>query len=221
MAAGFRKIMEIILPALTTGLHQAASKSRHSLPALMATALAVIACFWIAHPADAAESEILPPFNLRWNQSPVELEEQLLATSAKIVERKKAATGEDWQVEGLEGIALSRCVFELRGGGLAGVELQYRKDDWSPATYEEFMRSTRRRIESKRGPGQELTRQQQTERGIMKTLLGYRWESTGGSIELIYFAAENEKDIFRLISLHYRCAPPSPPATPQGKGAAH
>ncbi len=145
-----------------------------------------------------------PPFGLAWGETALQLEEALLAANAQVVERKKASGGgETWQVAGLRQIALQRVAFHLRGGNLAGVELQYGKADWTPANYDSFMQSIRQRLEEKHGPGKLVARKQDSERGILQTLLGYRWELSGGAIEIMYFAAQNPANLFRTVSLHY------------------
>ncbi len=176
------------------------------------------ATFWLlAHCAgtgmSARASEVIePPFNLKWSEPALRLEEALLGTSARIAERGKLSGGvEVWKVEGLPGIALQGVSFQLREGKLVAVELQYSKADWSAATYEDFLQNVRRRIEESHGPGQPITRQRETERGIVKTLVGHRWESAGSAIELYYFAAEDPKNVFRSVSLHYK-GPASAPA---------
>jgi hypothetical protein len=40
----------------------------------------------------------------------------------------------------------------------------------------------------------------------MKTLVGYRWEKQTAAIELYYFAAQDPKNLFRSMSLHYKAA---------------
>lgn len=158
-----------------------------------------------------ASEAIQPPFNLKWGESALRLEEALLGTSARIAQRgKTSGGGEVWKVEGLPGIALQGVTFQLREGQLVEVELQYSKADWSPATYEAFMQNVRRRVEESHGPGTPITRQRETDRGIVKTLVGHRWESAGSAIELYYFAAEDPKNVFRSVSLHYK-APASAP----------
>ena len=162
-------------------------------------------------PAQAGEL-IQPPFNLKWGEPALRLEEALLGTSARIAERgRTSGGGEVWKVEGLPGIALQGVSFHVREGRLVEVELQYSKADWSAATYEEFMQNVRRRIEESHGMGKPITRQRETERGIIKTLVGHRWESGGSALELYFFAAEDPKNVFRSISLHYK-GPAAPAA---------
>lgn len=164
------------------------------------------------------DGEIQPPFNLQWGEAALRLEEALLGTSAKIVERSRAAGGREiWKVDGLPGIALQRVSFHLRDAGLAEVELQYWKDDWSPATYEEFMQSVRRQIEARHGLGKPIARQQDAARGVTKTLLGHRWESGGSALELYYFAAQDPKNVFRTLSLHYKRGAAIPPTPGRGE----
>lgn len=171
---------------------------------LSATAAALVVLTSSRLPA-RAEGEIAPPFNLKWGEPALRLEEALLGTSARIAERSQTkGGGEVWKVDGLPGIALQRVSFHLRAGKLVEVELQYSKEDWSAATYEEFMQNVRRRIEERHGPGKPITHQRETDRGILKTLVGYRWESDGGALELYFFAAENAENAFRSVSLHYQ-----------------
>ena len=171
--------------------------------------------------ARAAEAEVQPPFGLAWDEPALALEESLMGGSGRIVERKKTRGGESWYVEGLPQAALQRAVFHLHANRLGGVELQYGKDDWTPETYDAFMQSVKTRLEAKHGPGVLIARKQETERGLLQTLLGYRWEQPSGSIELVYFAAQNPANLFRSVSLHYAAAvapaaavssaPPLPP----------
>jgi hypothetical protein len=151
-----------------------------------------------------AEGDIRPPFGLAWDKPAIELEEALMGGSGRIVERKRiAGGGESWQVEGLPQPALQRTVFHLRNHLLSGVELQYGKDDWTPENYDAFMQSVKTQLEAKHGPGVLIARKQETERGLLQTLLGYRWEAESGAIELVYFAAQNPSNTFRTVSLHY------------------
>ncbi len=215
--SGFRVFMENVhsqenLPAAKQ------ARALLSFPAVMHSRRAFLSAFLTAAALLAGPcllagdaEEIQPPFNLRWGEPAVGLEEALLGTSARIVERSKAGGGREiWKVEGLPGIAVQRVNFHLRESRLTEVEIQYWKEDWSPATYEDFMQSVRRRLDEKYGPGKATARQQESERGIMKTLVGYRWESAGSAVELYYFAAADPKNVFRSISLHYKSAPPNP-----------
>ena len=161
-------------------------------------------------PVQSADRELRPPFGLAWNVGSLDLEMALVGANGQIVTRKKeTGDGETWFVEGLPQLALQRAKFQLRKDRLCGVVLEYGKADWTAANYDGFMKSVRQRIEEMHGPGAQIARRQDSERGVLQTLLGYRWTVTGGSIELIYFAAQNPTNIFRTVSLHYAAEPPA------------
>ena len=161
----------------------------------------------------AEDRELRPPFGLAWDATAIDLEMALVGANGQIVTRKKeAGDGETWFVEGLPQLALQRAKFQLRKDKLAGVELEYGKADWTPANYDGFMKSVRQRLEEKHGPGTQIARKQDSDRGVLQTLVGYRWDVTGGSIELVYFAAQSPVNVFRTVSLHYAAAPPVEPA---------
>ena len=165
--------------------------------------------------AEPVDKELRPPFGLTWNARGIDLEMALVGANGNIVTRKKEpGDGEMWLVEGLPQLALQRARFHLRKDRLAGVELEYGKDDWTAANYDGFMKSVRQRLEEKHGNGVQIARKQATEKGVLQTLVGYRWTLTGGSIELVYFAAQNPANLFRTISLHYAAAPPEEPVEP-------
>ena len=177
----------------------------NSCRAFISTALCAFGLLGEIRQTARADAEIEPPYNLKWGETALRLEEALLGTNAKIVERTKSGGGREvWKVEGLPGIALKRTSFHLCEGKLIEVELQYWKDDWSPATYEEFMRTVLRRLEEKHRAGKPVTRRQESERGVMKTLVGHRWECGSSALELFYFAAQDPKFFFRTLSLHYK-----------------
>jgi len=75
------------------------------------------------------------------------------------------------------------------------------------------MQSVKTQLEAKHGPGVLIARKQDTERGLLQTLLGYRWETAAAAIELVYFAAQNPGNLYRAVSLHYSA--PSAPAAAQ------
>ncbi len=154
--------------------------------------------------AARAQSPVRPPFGLEWGKPAIEIEEALLGGSGRIVERKRlSGGGETWHVEGLPQPALQRAVFHLPKLKLSGVELQYGKAEWTPENYDDLMQSVKTQLEAKHGPGMLIARKQETERGMLQTLLGYRWEAASGAIELVYFAAQNPENLFRTVSLHY------------------
>ena len=185
------------IPACQTALALSLALCTGSLP-----------CF-----AEPVEKDLRPPFGLTWQARGIDLEMALVGANGNIVTRKKeAADGETWLVEGLPQIALQRAKFHLTKDRLSGVELEYGKTDWTAANYDGFMKSVRQRIDEKHGAGVQIARKQASEKGVLQTLVGYRWTITGGSIELVYFAAQNPANLFRTISLHYAAAPPEEPA---------
>ena len=163
-------------------------------------------------PAHAADGEFRPPFGLAWNVSSLDLEMALVGANGEIITRKKeAGDSETWFVEGLPQLALQRAKFQLRKDRLAGVELEYGKADWTAANYDGFMKSVRQRIEEKHGAGKQIARKQDSDKGVLQTLVGYRWDVAGGSIELMYFAAQSPANLFRTVSLHYAVEEPAEP----------
>jgi hypothetical protein len=139
-----------------------------------------------------AEGEILPPFGLAWGLAFERVEESLRTAGGRIVERAAAGSGEErWAVEGLVQDGLQRVLFTFGDGRLTGVELQYGKDEWDAETYAEFVRRVRAGLDAAHGRGRLLVRQRDPHPGVLKTMLG------------IYFSAQDQRNLFRLVSLHY------------------
>jgi hypothetical protein len=161
----------------------------------------------------AQNTEIQPPFGLAWGESAQLLETAIAQAGGKITQRRKTGTDREvWEVKGIEQKALQAANFSLAAGKLTEVELQYWNEDWSAQTYDEFMQRARKYLEDKHGPGRLLARQQENGgKGLTKTLVGYRWEKQTAAIELYYFAAQDPKNLFRSLSLHYK----SPTGTAQ------
>ena len=125
-----------------------------------------------------------------------------------MVERQPMAAGEErWTVEGIEQDGLKRVLFTFSGGRLAGVELQYGNEDWDAPTYDDFMRRVRAELDGEYGSGRMLVRQRLPSAGVLKTMVGYSWTGGTQSISLIYFSAQDERNLFRLVSLHYSAKP--------------
>ncbi len=189
---------------------------RTSPPSIVRRATAALRCAGIMallhSTAAATDRELQPPFGLAWNLGSLDLEMALVGANGQIVTRKKeAGDGETWFVEGLPQLALQRAKFQLRKDKLAGIELEYGKADWTAANYDGFVKSVRQRIEEKHGVGTQIARKQDSDRGVLQTLLGYRWTVAGGSIELVYFAAQSPVNMFRTVSLHYAAEAPTEP----------
>ena len=130
------------------------------------------------------------------------------AAGGHVVERLATGAGEErWNVEGIPQDGLQRALFTFVAGHLAGVELQYSDDEWDAQTYDEFMRRVRAELDREHGAGRVLVRQRTPGAGVLKTMVGYSWSGGTQSVSLIYFAAQDERNLFRLVSLHYSAKP--------------
>ena len=171
---------------------------------------AVLSGFFLtspAHPA-AAGKEIRPPFGLMWGLEFQRVEESVRAAGGHVVERLTTGADEQrWSVEGIAQDGLQRAVFTFGGGRLVGVELQYGGEDWDAQTYDEFMRRVRARLDAEHGTGRVLVRQRVPGASVLKTMVGYSWAGGAQSVSLIYFSAQDEQNLFRLVSLHYSARP--------------
>ncbi|MDQ3624478.1 MAG: hypothetical protein M3463_18645 [Verrucomicrobiota bacterium] len=155
--------------------------------------------------SSAAPTEIKPPFGLIWGETAERLERLLKGAKATIVARRPLEGGRQaWDVEGLLQTGLKRTVFHLLRGELVEVELQYQKDDWDQAKYDEYMGQVRRALEKKYGQGQLIARKTEPEGDVVKTVVGYKWNLNNTSLELFYFAAQKGPNVFRTLSVHYR-----------------
>ena len=64
------------------------------------------------------------------------------------------------------------------------------------------MRRVRAGLDAEHGTGRVLVRQRIPSAGVLKTMVGYSWPGGAQSVSLIYFAAQDERNFFRLVSLH-------------------
>ena len=152
-----------------------------------------------------AREEIKPPFGLVWGEPAERLERLLRGAKAQILERRLVDGGrEAWEVLGLNQPGLKRTIFYFRRNELVEVELQYQKEDWGQPQYNDYMVQVRRRIEQRYGQGQQLVRRTEAEGDVTQTLVGYKWNQNNTAIELVYFAAQNARDVFRTLSVHYK-----------------
>ena len=165
-----------------------------------------LAALLLAGPAfrAAGAEEIKPPFNLRWGETSERMARLLTGAKARIVARRNVEGREAWDVEGLVQVGLKRTVFYFIGGELVEVELQYQKPDWDETKYDGFMGDVRRRLEQRYGQGQLISRKKEPEGDVMQTLVGWKWNQNNTAIELIYFAAQSPKQVFRTLSVHYK-----------------
>ena len=171
----------------------------------LCSALIVWAVLVLGATATRAAEEIKPPFGLIWGETPERLERLLKNAKATIVEKRKAEEGRDaWHVDGLVQTGLKRTVFYFRPSGLCEVELQYQRQDWDQAKYDEYMGQIRRSIEKRFGPGQLIARKTEPEGDVIQTVVGYKWNRNNAAIELFYYSAQNGGNVFRTLSVHYK-----------------
>lgn len=143
-----------------------------------------------------------------WGLGLQQVEASVRAAGGQVVERVPTGAGvERWSVEGIPQDGLQRAIFTFDGGQLLGVELQYGSEEWDAQTYDEFMRRVRARLDADHGSGRLLVRQRIPSEAVLKTMVGYAWAGGSQSVSLIYFAAQDERNLFRLVSLHYSARP--------------
>jgi hypothetical protein len=149
--------------------------------------------------------QINPPFGLYWGEPQKEIEAVLTNARARIVARETISQREAWTVEGLIQPALKRAVLYFgTEKTLVEVELQYEHPDWDLVAYEEFLNSARKRLEAKYGAPTVLARDKKPEGDVMQTVVGYQWNQPASSIQLFFYAAERNNQVYRTVSLHYR-----------------
>jgi hypothetical protein len=152
-----------------------------------------------------AMEQIHPPFGLSWGQTQKSIENLFSQSGAKIVNRALIQGRDAWTVEGLAQPGLKRAIVYFgTGKTLVEVELQYEHPDWDLVAYEAFLNSARKRLESKYGPPVTLARYKKPEGDVMETVVGYQWQQAKSSLELFFYSAERNADIYRTVSLHYR-----------------
>lgn len=154
----------------------------------------------------ACAEEINPPFGLRWGETAERMQRLLQGAKATIVERRNVEGREAWDVEGLIQTGLRRTVFYFQRGELVEVELQYQKDGWEDAQYDNFMSDVRKRLEQKYGAGQLVAKrtEQEATTNVTQKIVGYKWNQNNTAIELVYFAATKDAQAFRTLSVHYK-----------------
>ncbi len=163
-----------------------------------------MACVLMAARSLALEP-IDPPFKLAWGEAPPRLERMLNGAKAKIVSKHPMEDGsEAWEVDGILQEGLKHTIFYFKAEGLSGVELQYRDDRWNEQQYDEFMGRWRRTLEQRYGPGELIARKTIPSLEVMQTIVGYKWSQSNSTIDLVFFSAKTNTDVFRTLSVHYR-----------------
>ena len=157
----------------------------------------------------ARADDISPPFGFRWNDASPRVEQVLEGAKAKIVSRERKEKKEIWTVEGLVQLGLKRTIFTFKEGFLVGVELQYeyqdwKYPDWTIERYNQRMGEIRRYYEAKFGVGKLVSRSRDTDTDVIQTLVGYQWIVGSTMLELFYFSAQRDSNIFRTITVTYK-----------------
>ncbi|MGZ4982779.1 MAG: hypothetical protein ACXV9Q_01655 [Chthoniobacterales bacterium] len=152
----------------------------------------------------AAVEDIPPPFGFRWNDPAGKVEQVLVAAKAKIINREKKDKRDVWTVEGLVQPGLKRTLFAFKEGFLIEVELQYEYDKWSIENYNNRMGEIRRYFDGKFGTGKLISRSRDTDSDVIQTLVGYQWMAGGTMLELFYFSAQRDPNVFRSITVTYK-----------------
>jgi hypothetical protein len=173
--------------------------------ALMLIAWAILGFATVGYTQNPAPDQISPPFGFTWGESEKEIEKTITRAQARIVNRDTVQGREAWTVEGLIQPALKRTIIYFGSEKtLVEVELQYEHPDWNLTAYEDFLNSAKQRLEAKYGPPTVLARDKKPEGDVMETVVGYLWQQSGSSVQLFFYSAERNNDIYRSVSLHYR-----------------
>ena|SRR5947209_7504815 len=151
-----------------------------------------------------AVEDIPPPFGFRWNDPAGKVEQVLVAAKAKIVNREHKDKRDIWTVEGLVQPGLKRTLFSFKEGFLVEVELQYEYDKWTIENYNNRMGEIRRYFDGKFGTGKLISRSRDTDSDVIQTLVGYQWMAGGTMLELFYFSAQRDPNVFRSITVTYK-----------------
>jgi len=148
--------------------------------------------------------EIPPPFGFRWNDSMQRVERALKGAKARILDRAQSEGRETWTVEGLIHPGLKRTLFTFKGGLLSQVELQYEYPGWNLEHYNNRMGEVRRYFDAKFGTGRLISRSRDNDTDVIQTLVGYQWVVGKSALELFYFSAQKEPNVYRNITVTYK-----------------
>ncbi|MGI8431653.1 MAG: hypothetical protein ACR2MW_05085 [Chthoniobacterales bacterium] len=151
-----------------------------------------------------AADEIPPPFGFRWNDSATRVRKVLKGAKAKVVASDKNGEANVWTVEGLIHPGLKRTLFTFKGDLLKQVELQYEYPDWTLEHYNSRMGEIRRYFDEKYGVGRLISRARDNDTEVIQTLVGYQWVIGKSALELFYFSAQKEPNVYRNITVTYK-----------------
>ena len=166
--------------------------------------LATATALFVSASSVRAIDEIPPPFGFHWNDVMTKVEKVLLGAKGKIVTRERKEKRDVWTVEGLVQPGLKRTLFTFKESFLVEVELQYEYPDWSIERYNDRMGEIRRYFDAKFGTGKLVSRSRDTDTDVIQTLVGYQWIVGGTMLELFYFSAQRDPNLFRSITVTYK-----------------
>jgi hypothetical protein len=159
----------------------------------------------LADALPASPQKINPPFGLHWAEGKKEIAKVIGHAGARIVDKSTIEGREAWTIEGLVQPALQRTIVYFGSDkDLVEVELQYQHSDWDLVAYEEFLNGARQQLEARYGPATVLAKDKKPEGDVMQTVVGYEWKKPSGSMQLFFYSAERNNDVYRSVSLHYR-----------------
>ncbi len=159
----------------------------------------------VANADPVYSQKVSPPFGFYWAEGPKEIAKAIAHDGARIVDKSAIEGRQAWTVEGLVQPALQRIIVYFDSEKeLVEVELQYQHSDWDLVAYEEFLNGARQRLEARYGPATVLAKDKKPEGDVMQTVVGYEWKKPSGTIQLFFFSAERNSDVYRSVSLHYR-----------------
>jgi hypothetical protein len=165
---------------------------------------AALVVLFLLPAVSAVADEIPPPFGFRWSDPAARVEKVLKGAKAKIGSRDSHDAQETWTVEGLIHPGLKRTLFTFKGGLLTQVELQYEYPGWTLEHYNSRMGEVRRYFDAKYGTGRLISRARDNDTDVIQTLVGYQWVVGKSALELFYFSAQKEPNVYRNITVTYK-----------------
>jgi hypothetical protein len=165
---------------------------------------AAFAAFLLLPAVSSVADEIPPPFGFRWNDPASRVEKVLKGAKAKTVGREKNDGKDIWTVEGLIHPGLKRTLFTFKGELLVQIELQYEYPGWTLEHYNSRMGEVRRYFDAKYGTGRLISRSRDNDTDVIQTLVGYQWVVGKSALELFYFSAQKEPNVYRNITVTYK-----------------
>jgi hypothetical protein len=152
----------------------------------------------------ASAQTIDPPFGFYWAAGQSETEKVIQRNGARIVGKAIVQGRETWTIKGLIEPALERTILYFGTKKvLVEVELEYQHPNWDLVAYKQFLNGILRRLQSKYGPPIVLGKDTKKTQGGTMEIVGYEWPNASGSIQLFFFSAERNGNVYRSVSLHY------------------